>query len=407
MYRPFFLALLCSTPLAAQTVPDGITGTFDRSIEACGQAPSMARVTVSSGHLDLAYGRAEVEEVERQGDAVFLRTTLREEGQVEPRAITEYYRIDAADGDRILFKRAEGEPVELIRCNTGASAGSDPALRLLYGTRAGETVTVVDREGLGGAEARIAIRHMRGDAAAYCRDYARDESEACIDEVMATVDVPDAITADCTQGQWTDPQGRRLRLGEGSDPNGTLNIVDRATGRPIGDSFAAAYPVAERAWRALCQAESAGGGRSSYAQLDLADCTVIETLSESDGATWQCDGWNGPDGTADIFVTRGDGRYDVDLGARDEAFVPGLPFNRLGETVEFRADADGELQALIVRYRYDDASRASELAVIRPARDGAASCYVALVEPGGVTGQNERAREIADTIDGRSCLPNT
>lgn len=412
--RPVFLAsallALAALPAMAQMVPVSASGTWDVSAEACADPASMTRLEVQADRLRFVYGYAEVEEVERTGDVTFVAGQLHQEGQADPRPRPEYYRLDQQEGPGALtFKVAEQDPVALVRCPFGGFSTPGAVVRedretLLYGTRAGETVTVEEKRNIGGSQARITFSHTRADAMDYCAQYVRDPSDACVEETRASVDLVDAINGDCVAGTWSDPRGRRFRLGEQTDGD-TPDIVDRDTGEALGASFASGYPVALASFDALCSVPPEGvvEARSVYTDLDPAACEVIARAREGGGVSYRCEGVAG----FDLFVTRGDGRHDVDIGARDEGFIGGLPFNTLGDTVEWRFAADDTLRAVIVRYRFEgagDATIPSELAVIRPPRGDMPSCYIAFVPADGEPSHNDRARIIADQSDRGTCI---
>lgn len=169
-------------------------------------------------------------------------------------------------------------------------------------------------------------------------------------------------------------------------------------------------PSAEAAASALPQASedaaSATGIVSRYTSLK--DCKLVDSQEGEDWSVSRCPGLGG----YALVLNYGDARDDLALrkaGRKD--LVLGLPnlagggFNTLGDTIEWRGSAAGGgfvPVALIVR---NSAVRGPEqpeqptslLVVI----DLAQGCAVAQVKPG--TGQNERARAVADGPR-QSCL---
>jgi len=139
---------------------------------------------------------------------------------------------------------------------------------------------------------------------------------------------------------------------------------------------------------------SGEGFESVYTDVDLDSCAVIESFPESGGSVRECPGY----GDTPLFVSEGDGRFDLDAGVLDEDFLTGgRAFNTIGDTVEWRL-RDGEPFAVIARFDFDDGFEidSSELAVITVGTEERPGCLVAWVRPDALPDQNTAARDIAD-----------
>lgn len=150
------------------------------------------------------------------------------------------------------------------------------------------------------------------------------------------------------------------------------------------------------------QAGAAADGRhSGFSTLDPQSCRLLEENLE-EGGYWRrlCSGHGG----YEVEHSESDLRQDLVLIGPDgersrlrlSSIVANGAFNELGETIEWRGDRAGDPDTLIVRLDVasgadPDAPDVSNLVVARLAKP---ICIVAVVPPG--TGQNERAREIAD-----------
>ena len=138
---------------------------------------------------------------------------------------------------------------------------------------------------------------------------------------------------------------------------------------------------------------------SAYTELDLSGCEVLETHEESKSRELLCMGYR----DTPLYITEGDGRYDVDAGAPDKHFVKKPSFNSLGDKAEWRLK-NGEPIAVIIRYYLQPNPANSkdihtELAVISIANATQQSCYIAWVKPSARPSQNDEARKIADHAD--------
>ena len=136
------------------------------------------------------------------------------------------------------------------------------------------------------------------------------------------------------------------------------------------------------------------GYTSSYTKLDLDKCRVLDkSTGEGSWIEFRCEGLQ----DIPLFVSEGDGRFDVDAGIKNGDFATIGAFNEIGDTIEWRL-RDGKPFAVIFRYR--DVSMGSGdrsvLAVETIGRDGVPGCRVAQID-GSSSNANRRAREIADT----------
>lgn len=138
---------------------------------------------------------------------------------------------------------------------------------------------------------------------------------------------------------------------------------------------------------------------SSYTDLDLnVHCTVIQ--SDDFGSTWACPGLKG----IPVMVAEGDLRMFVSYGLTSttekaaEQTLP--PFNRLGDTIEWRvSNAEGHFKpfATILRFfvQRESGEAENEVLVVTKVAPGA-TCHVAYVDAKANTNANTLAREVAD-----------
>ena len=163
----------------------------------------------------------------------------------------------------------------------------------------------------------------------------------------------------------------------------------------IARFFASALYVAF----ALTGAAAAQQIESSYTDLDLnMQCTVIE--SDDFGSTWACPGLKG----MPVMVAEGDLRMMVSYGLNsttEKAATQTLPpFNRLGDTIEWRvSNADGYWKpfATILRYfvQREEAETPGEILVVTKVKP-VATCHIAYVDALANPDANELARKAAD-----------
>ncbi|MGL4883606.1 MAG: hypothetical protein ACRC8K_21485 [Waterburya sp.] len=139
--------------------------------------------------------------------------------------------------------------------------------------------------------------------------------------------------------------------------------------------------------------------RSVYTDIDLDNCEILEIFQEGYGSEKQiygseksCSGYN----DIPVFITELDGRYFVDVGRKVDISNLPLPFNHLGEKMEWRLQ-DDQAFAVIYRYHIDDpqASSSSILAVNKIATEQEDGCVIAFIF-GTIPNANEIARHYAD-----------
>ena len=144
---------------------------------------------------------------------------------------------------------------------------------------------------------------------------------------------------------------------------------------------------------------AAAAADSVYTPLTLDACRVLERVEEGESVRWLCPGHAG----IPLFVSAGDGRFDVDAGI-DNGEWESLPaFNRLGPRVEWRR-RDRRPVAIIFRHILTGGERdtGSVLAVESVGRRGRPGCLVALIG-GALPNANALARMAADRAAAFRC----
>jgi len=142
------------------------------------------------------------------------------------------------------------------------------------------------------------------------------------------------------------------------------------------------------------QAPSGKGYASSYSKVDLDTCDVLDkSTGEGSWIEFRCPGLK----DIPLFVSEGDGRFDVDAGIKNGDFATISAFNEIGDTIEWRL-RDGVPFAVIFRDRdvSMESSPRSVLAVETIGSDGVPGCRVAQIDA-STAEANLRARKIADT----------
>ena len=131
---------------------------------------------------------------------------------------------------------------------------------------------------------------------------------------------------------------------------------------------------------------------SVYTSLDVSRCRVLERIEEGDSVRWRCPGHAG----IPLFVSAGDGRYDVDAGVDNEEWESLGGFHTLGPRVEWRLYR-GRPIAIIFRYVQSgpDQPPGTRLAVESIGRAGRRGCLIAMID-GAWPNANAVARERAD-----------
>ena len=143
---------------------------------------------------------------------------------------------------------------------------------------------------------------------------------------------------------------------------------------------------------------------SAYTDLDLDQCLVLE--ADDFGASWSCPGYKG----YPLMVSEGDLRFSLAYGfgadIADGQTLP--PFNRLGETLEWRLSNDlGRWMpvATIVRYHTADPETGEDkgqVLVVTQLAEGN-SCHIAYIDALANENANELAREVADASGDFDC----
>jgi hypothetical protein len=131
---------------------------------------------------------------------------------------------------------------------------------------------------------------------------------------------------------------------------------------------------------------------SVYTNLDVGRCRVLERIEEGESVSWRCPGHAG----IPLFVSTGDGRYDVDAGVDNGEWEALGGFHTLGPRVEWRLRA-GRPIAIIFRYIQagPDQPPGTRLAVESIGRAGRPGCLIAMID-GAWPNANALARERAD-----------
>ena len=138
--------------------------------------------------------------------------------------------------------------------------------------------------------------------------------------------------------------------------------------------------------------------QSSYTDVDLDQCTVV--TSDDFGSTWACPGLKG----MPVMVAEGDLRMSVSYGltsTTEKAATQTLPpFNRLGDTIEWRvSNAEGHYKpfATILRFltQRESGEKEGQVLVVTKLMPGA-TCHVAYVDALANPDANELARRVAD-----------
>jgi hypothetical protein len=134
-----------------------------------------------------------------------------------------------------------------------------PALaagKLYYGSRIGMEVDVIGVSGIGTSHAVIRTRHTRENARAFCKQYANDLSERCIEQQLRDTHLNDQIEGNCETGWFTTLYGEQLHfIGENKRRRETDPRYIIMNGRePLDGSSASGYPYNLEQFKALCPA---------------------------------------------------------------------------------------------------------------------------------------------------------
>jgi len=141
-------------------------------------------------------------------------------------------------------------------------------------------------------------------------------------------------------------------------------------------------------------------GSSLYTPLDLGRCTIVEEIPEEEGFTrWRCPGH----AAIPLFVSSGEGRFDIDAGLDSGEFEFFSNLNRPAPRVEWRMNGSVPV-AIIYRLIIEplESAPASVLIVKTLGRAGRPGCRIATVD-GTLPDANELARAAADRAPGFRC----
>lgn len=144
---------------------------------------------------------------------------------------------------------------------------------------------------------------------------------------------------------------------------------------------------------------AAAANASAYTPLDLDACRVIERIEEGESVRWLCPGH----AAIPLYVSAGDGRFDIDAGIDNGQWETLAPFNYPGPRVEWRMRGRAAIAIvyrLIVDHPRPDAR--SVLMVESIGRGGRPGCLVAMVD-GRTANANHVARRHADRADRFRC----
>ncbi len=164
-----------------------------------------------------------------------------------------------------------------------------------------------------------------------------------------------------------------------------------------GKSLIVGGIVAAQVFAAAAPA-GAAGPTSTYTKLNLDQCNQLSVGEDNASAEWVCPGL----GNRPVWVREGDLRFFVSFGGtgKDQVATGETlgPFNRIGETLEWRLGANGQPFATILRWfaEFDDGRVGQVLVVTKLAADGV--CHVAYVDALANKNANELARQAADNL---------
>jgi len=148
---------------------------------------------------------------------------------------------------------------------------------------------------------------------------------------------------------------------------------------------------------------AAPAAASVYTPLDLDRCRVIERIEEGESIRWECPGHL----TIPLFVSEGDGRFDVDAGMENDTWETLDPFNYPGPRVEWRMR--GRVPVAIIYRLISAAPEAPGLSVLMVESIGSAArpgCLVAMID-GRAVRANDLARLHADRAGRFRCGRDT
>lgn len=136
------------------------------------------------------------------------------------------------------------------------SPRTDPSSIIYYGSRVGMYDEIASRQGLDTRNARIVTKPSKDGAVTFCREYSRDYSMKCIDDLLRDQTVS-TLRGNCQDKTFSDANGNRYAfLGRTPKRNdGTMaefSIRDLASGEILDGSSASGYDVRLGIYQALC-----------------------------------------------------------------------------------------------------------------------------------------------------------
>ena len=181
---------------------------------------------------------------------------------------------------------------------------------------------------------------------------------------------------------------------------GLLSSCSEDPRKPLADEQRAS-PLAKAKSASPSEKPAKGGRRSEYTSLDPASCRLIEKNKE-EGPYWRrlCKGVAG----YSIEWSESDLREGLELiapdGRRRELHLSDIvakgAFNSLGPRIEWRGDANGRPDTIVVRMLVANGAEPlrPDRSLLAVSRLKSPACVVAIVEPS--PRQSEEARRIAD-----------
>ena len=181
---------------------------------------------------------------------------------------------------------------------------------------------------------------------------------------------------------------------------GLLASCGEEPGKPSPEEQGAP-PLVQSERTQVPEKPAASGRRSEYTELDPASCKLIEENKE-EGPYWRrlCKGaagfsveWSESDLREGLELIGPDGRHE-ELRLSD--IVAKGAFNSLGPRIEWRGQANGRPDTIVVRMFVANGAEPSkpDQSLLAVSRLGPPACVVAIVEPS--PRQSEEPRKLAD-----------
>lgn len=141
-------------------------------------------------------------------------------------------------------------------CLIGGTSHAQEDDRIYYGSRVGMHLTTISKKGIGTENAVIFVKHTPKDAKAFCVEYDKDHSMACVKRTMASVKVRDRVSGNCVQRTWADLRGERFAFlgptNQSEDVMADYLIKDLQSGEILDGSTASGYGVQITIFSQLC-----------------------------------------------------------------------------------------------------------------------------------------------------------